>query len=162
METSAAPLKLLPALLLSTFMFLPYSPISGPNFTSYDEPGPRSNCYIKVDNPHISNFFAKRGEIRVKVNARSVCTYGHREVSLTIEIWKDGQVGSNFVGKFSTNPLARTSAGKLVEMNSASVICKNFRSTKYFAYAYGKAEVNGKARRTPVAVTDHLSLKCGT
>lgn len=162
METSAAPHKLLPALLLSTFIFSSSSPTSGPNLTSYDEPGPRSNCYIKIDNPHISNYFTKRGQTRVKANARSVCTYGHREVNLTIEIWKDGRVGSNFVGKFSTNPLARTSVGTLVEMKSASVLCKTLRPTKYFAYAYGKAVVNGKARKTPVAVTEHIELKCGT
>jgi hypothetical protein len=98
----------------------------------------------------------------VKVNARSNCSYGHRNVILTIEIWKEGRLGSNFVEKFSTNPAASTSSGELVEMKGASVICKNFRLTKYFAYAYGKAEVNGKNRRTPVAVTDHLKLKCGT
>lgn len=162
MEISVAPHKLLPVMFLSALVFFPSLHSSGQNFTSYDEPGPRSNCYIKVDNPHISNYFAKRGENRIKVNARSVCTFGHRNVILTIEIWKDGRLGSNFVGKFSTNPLAHTSEGKLVEMKSASVICKDNRPTTYFAYAYGKAEVNGKNRRTPVAVSDHLKLKCGT
>ncbi|MFM6941664.1 MAG: hypothetical protein ACKOXI_06825 [Candidatus Planktophila sp.] len=117
---------------------------------------------MKVDDPHISDYYAARGEVRVKVNARSICKIGHNRVKLTVEIWKDGTVGINFVKKFSTNPLALTSHGALVEMKSASAICKDLRPTTYFAYAYGKAEVNGKFRRTPVAVSDHLRLRCGT
>jgi len=162
MEITTAPHKLLPILLVSTFAFIFNSPLHGPNLTSYDEPGPRSNCYIKVDDPHISKYFLRRGERKVKVNARSFCAPGHRNVRITIEIWKDGRVGSNFVMKFSTNPVSSTSRGILVEMKNASVLCKDLRPTNYFAYAYGEAEVNGKRRKTPIAVTDHLNLKCGT
>ena len=162
MNISTAPHKLLPLILIPAIAITLTSSKSGPNFTSYDEPGPRSNCYVKVDNPHISKYYLKRGQVRVKVNARSICTYGHRQVKLAVEIWKDGRVGSNFVKMFSTNPLAPTSFGNLVELKSASVVCKNSRPTTYFAYSYGKAEVNGNKRRTPVAVTDHVVLRCGT
>jgi hypothetical protein len=162
MEISIASHKLIPVFLVVAFLAPSSTSRTGPNLTSYDEPGPRSNCYIKVDDPHISEYYKKRGEVRVKVNARSICTLGHRNVKLTIEIWKDGRIGSNFVGRFSTNPLAPTSLGNEVELKSASVLCKNRQPTDYFAYAYGKAEVNGKIRRTPVAVSKHLELRCGT
>ena len=162
MDLATSPHKLFPIILLSTFA-IAWSPAKqGPNQTNYGEPGPRSNCYIKVDDPHISRHYANRGELRVKVNARSVCTDGHSQVKLTVEIWKEGLVGSNFVQKFSTNPLASTSDVKVIQLKSASVLCRDFRLTKYFAYAYGKALVQGKDRRTPVAVTEHLQLKCGT
>lgn len=162
MEMSIASHKLIPLILIVSFLAPSSTSRTASNLTSYDEPGPHSNCYIKVDDPHISEYYKKRGENRVKVNARSICTYGHRNVKLTIEIWKDGRIGSNFVGRFSTNPLAPTSLGNEVELKSASVFCKNRQPTDYFAYAYGKAEVNGKIRRTPVAVSKHLELRCGT
>lgn len=162
MNFSAAPHKLLPILLVASLAVTPFSKKSGPNTTSYDEPGPRSNCFIKVDDPHISKYYLYRGEVRVKVNARSVCSYGHQRVKLTVEIWKDGKVGSNFVGRFSTNPLAASSTGKIINLKNASVVCKNLRPTKYFAYAYAEALVNGKSRKTPIAVTDHINIECGT
>lgn len=135
---------------------------SSPNLTSYDEPGSRSDCYIKVDDPHISNYYLKRGEVRVKVNARSYCALGHSQVKLSIEIWKKGRIGSNFVKKFETLPNAKISSGIKVELKNASVICLNEKATSYFAYAYSKALVHGKKRRTPVAVSDTVNLKCGT
>lgn len=162
MFISTAPHKLLPLILVPVLAMALTTSKSGPNFTSYDEPGPRSNCYVTVDDPHTSNYYLKRGQTRVKVNARSVCTYGHRQVKLTVEIWKNGRVGSNFVKIFSTNPTALSSFGDLVEMKSASVLCKNTKPTSYFAYAYGKAVVNGSHRSTPVAVTAHVTLRCGT
>jgi len=162
MDLTTGPHKLFPLILLSTFA-LAFSPAKqGPNLTSYGEPGPRSNCYIKVDDPHISKHFVNRGEVRVKVNARSVCANGHSHVKLTVEIWKEGFFGSNFVQRFSTNPLAPTSEGRVIQIKSASVSCKDLRPTKYFAYGYANAIVEGKERRTPIAVTEHLKLKCGT
>lgn len=162
MLISVAPHKVIPLILAPVLAITVTMSKSGPNFTSYDEPGPRSNCYVKVDDPHISKYYLKKGQERVKVNARSVCSHGHRHVNLSVEIWKDGRVGSNFVGIFSTNPLTFTSITGLVEIKNASVKCKNRKPTKYFAYAYGKAEIEGKKSRTPVAVTDHVVLRCGT
>lgn len=156
--------KSLPIVIATTIAIaiLPAAYSGSPNLTSYDEPGPRSACYIKVDDPHISNYYLSRGEVRVKVNARSICGIGHSEVKLTIEIWKRGRIGSNFVRKFTTEPLSRTSSGTRVELKNASVICLNEKETSYFAYAYSKAIVHGKKRRTPVAVSDTVNLKCGT
>ena len=164
MIPSATPHKLLPftLILASTIAVLPGNFNNSPNLTSYDEPGPRSNCYIKVDDPHISEHFRKRGEDWVKVNAKSFCTQSHSNVRLTIEIWKEGRAGSNFVGKFETNPNLRSSSGIDVRLKSASVKCKNAKGTNYYAYAYGKALVNGKQRRTPVAVSKIVTLACGT
>ena len=83
-------------------------------------------------------------------------------MKLTVEIWKEGRFGSNFVGMFSTDPSLISSSGIRVDMKNASVPCKDVRETKYYAFAYSKAIVAGKNRKTPYAITDHLDIQCGT
>lgn len=162
MEFSSAPHKLLP-FAIAVALFSSWMPASSDtNQSSYDEPGPRSSCYIKIDNPHISTFYLDRKQRRVKVNARSVCSQGHVNVKLTIEIWKRGFFGSELVKKFSTNPSAKSSSGEKVELKSASVGCRNQKNTKYFAYGYASAKINGKPTKTSYATTAFITLNCGT
>jgi len=99
----------------------------------------------------------------VKVNARSICNVVQSQVTLTVEIYKNGRLGPIFLRKFSTNPASRSSKGLIIKMNSAKLVCKNNTVTTYYGVAYSKAIISGGwqyAGRTKSPL--NIPLKCGT
>lgn len=137
-------------------------PSQGENLTSYGEPGPRSDCFIRVDDPHISKYFERRNIRAVKVNAISSCKSGHRNVLLTVILWKRENVLPSRLKIFTTDPSDPKSSKKIVFMKDAAVECINRKITIYYAFAQSEAFVKGKYRQTPVAYSDQISLACGT
>lgn len=137
-------------------------PSRGANLTSYGEPGPRSECFIRVDDPHISKYFERRNIRAVKVNAISSCKTGHRNVLLTVILWKRESVLPSRLKTFTTDPSDPKSSRKLVFMKDAAVECINRKVTFYYAFAQSAAFVKGKYQQTPVAYSDQVALACGT
>jgi hypothetical protein len=137
-------------------------PSQSANLTSYGEPGPRSDCFIRVDDPHISKYFERRNVRAVKVNAISSCKTGHRNVLLTVILWKRENVLPSRLKTFTTDPLDPKLSKKLVFMKDAAVECINRKVTFYYAFAQSAAFVKGKYQQTPVAYSDQVALACGT
>lgn len=137
-------------------------PSRGANHTSYGEPGPRSDCFIRVDDPHISKYFERRNIRAVKVNAVSSCKTGHRNVLLTVILWKKDGVLPSRLKIFTTDPSDPKSNKKLVHMQEAAVECINRKVTTYYAYAQSAAFIKGKYKQTPVAYSGQIALACGT
>jgi hypothetical protein len=137
-------------------------PIQSANRTSYGEPGPRSDCFIRVDDPHISKYFERKKIRAVKVNAISSCKTGHRNVLLTVILWKRENVLPSRLKTFTTDPLDPKSSKKLVFMKDAAVECIDRKVTTYYAFAQSAAFVKGKYQQTPVAYSDQVALACGT
>ena len=138
-----------------------------PNVSSAATPKPqeiKASCRIEIDNAHYSTSMSRTEKTKfVKINARSVCNVIQNQVTLTVEIYKNGRFGPIFLRKFSTNPASRSSSGLIVKMNSAKLLCKNNRETTYYGVAYSKAIINGGwqyAERTKPPL--NIPLKCGT
>ena len=125
---------------------------------------PKAICRIEIDNAHYSTSMARSVKAKyVKVNARSLCNVVQSQVTLTVEIYKNGRLGPIFLRKFSTNPASRSSKGLIIKMNSAKLVCKNNKVTTYYGLAYSKAIINGAwqyAGRTKSPL--NIPLKCGT
>jgi hypothetical protein len=125
---------------------------------------PKAICRIEIDNAHYSTSMARSVKAKyVKVNARSLCNVVQSQVTLTVEIYKNGRLGPIFLRKFSTNPASRSSKGLIIKMSSAKLVCKNNTLTTYYGVAYSKAIINGGwqyAGRTKSPL--NIPLKCGT
>lgn len=125
---------------------------------------PKAICRIEIDNAHYSTSMARFEKAKyVKVNARSICNVVQSQVTLTVEIYKNGRLGPIFLRKFSTNPASRSSKGLIIKMNSAKLVCKNNTVTTYYGVAYSKAIISGGwqyAGRTKSPL--NIPLKCGT
>lgn len=128
------------------------------------EPGPKTKCFIKIGDPHISRYLLERRGIRaVKVDAESRCNYFQQNVRLKVRIYKKGIFSNYYVGEFAIDPLNPKSSGFTVRNWQAYEVCKNQKRTIYFGTAFSQAEINGKILTTPVARSAYSKpLKCGT
>ena len=126
---------------------------------------PKATCRIEVDNAHISSTLLKhRNANYIKVVARSICNKNQQSVTLTLDIYKVGELSDHIVGRpYETNPLSPSSRGYEVDLSNASIFCKNSIITKYYGIAYSKALIEGQWRyagktRSPKIIP----LACGT
>jgi hypothetical protein len=128
------------------------------------EPGPKTKCFIKIGDPHISRYLLERRGIRaVKVDAESRCNYFQQNVRLKVRIYKKSRFSSDLVGEFEIDPLNPRSSGFTVRNWQAYEVCKNRKPTIYFGTAVSQAEINGKILTTPAARSANSKpLKCGT
>jgi hypothetical protein len=128
------------------------------------EPGPKTKCFIKISDPHISRYLLERRGIRaVKVDAESRCNYFQQNVRLKVRIYKKSRFSSDLVGEFEIDPLNPRSSGFTVRNWQAYEVCKNRKPTIYFGTAVSQAEINGKILTTPAARSANSKpLKCGT
>lgn len=128
------------------------------------EPGPKTQCFIKIGDPHISKYLLERRGIRaVKVDAESRCNYFQQNVRLKVRIFKKGRFSNYFVKEFEIDPSNPKSSGFIVKNWQSYEICKNQKKTIYFGTATSQAEINGRILTTPVARSANSKpLKCGT
>jgi hypothetical protein len=126
--------------------------------------GPKTQCFIKIGDPHISRYLLKRRGIRaVKVDAESRCNYFQQNVRLKVRIYKKSRFSSDLVGEFEIDPLNPRSSGFTVRNWQAYEVCKNRKPTIYFGTAVSQAEINGIILTTPAARSANSKpLKCGT
>jgi hypothetical protein len=147
--------------LVTLILMIPSRMAHSASFAPY---APKAICRIEIDNAHYSSSMARFEKTKyVKVNARSICNVSQSQVTLTIEIYKIGQLGPILLGRFSTDPSSRSSRGLIVKMNSAKFPCKNNKETIYYGVAYSKAIISGGwqyAGRTKTPL--NIPLKCGT
>lgn len=151
-------------ILLCLLAFMPFLFVPLAHSATFAPYAPKAICRIEIDNAHYSTSLAKSEKAKyVKVNARSLCNVIQSQVTLTVEIYKNGRLGPIFLRKFSTNPASRSSKGLIIKMNSAKLLCKNNTETTYYGVAYSKAIINGGwqyAGRTKSPL--NIPLKCGT
>jgi hypothetical protein len=121
-------------------------------------------CRIQISSPHISsNIFRKTGLRAVKVNAFSICNVPQSNVTLTVEIWKNGIFSNHFVFKTITRSVGTTSPGRKIPNYNTFKVCISFESTTYYGVAHSKTFINFKwqyARDT--FSIKNKPLKCGT
>jgi hypothetical protein len=125
---------------------------------------PLTKCFIRVDNPHLSNSIKKlKGFDAVKVKATSTCDQQIRNLKITVEIYKKGFLRNYEVVKGSYEMAELIPANQKVENKGTWERCKNRKRTRYFGVAYAEAIINGKYMSTNRVWTDKIVLlACGT
>lgn len=125
---------------------------------------PKSPCRIQVDQPHIStNLLRKENRRVVKVNAFSICNVPHSNVSLTVELWKEGLLVNHLVRRSEIESTGVIFPGDKVTNAQTFQFCRNSRSTKYFGVAYSKALIKGVWHYARHALKNkNTDLRCGT
>lgn len=120
-------------------------------------------CKVHVGSPHLSTFFQERNNLRVvKINAHSTCSRPHSDISLTVELWKEGILLKRFVkGTITQYPGVLKPNEKFYNKDTFE-ICKSDRKTKYFGKVFGKAWIDGQLQRATRIVKISTSVKCGT
>ena len=121
-------------------------------------------CRIQIGHAHISkSVFLKKGIRAVKVNASSICNIPQSRITLTVEIWKQGELVPHFVFKTFVKNLGVTYPGDQVDNFNTWWPCKNFEETNYFGKAYAKGFIQGRWQFASDTFSLELqSLKCGT
>lgn len=120
-------------------------------------------CEVRVGSPHLSTFFQELNNSRVvKINAYSTCTKPHSDITLRVELWKEGVLLKRFVrGSVSNFPGVLLPNKKFYNKDTFE-ICKTNRETKYFGKAFGKALIEGEWYRAKHVVRISTPVKCGT
>ena len=148
-------------LLLSLFLFL--IPTTAKAATG--EPNePKAPCRLQISNAHISTYLIEKSGVRaVKVNASSICNVPQSNVTITVELWKTGLLGSHLVRRRTTNSAGTTFPNSRVDNFLTFKRCTDRDPTQYFGIAYSKAFIAGKwqyARHTQTKKI--IPLNCGT
>jgi hypothetical protein len=124
----------------------------------------KAPCRIEVSLAHISKYiFASTGKRAIKVDAFSKCDVTQSRVTLTVELWKVGEIKNHLVALRVKRSPGITPSGKQVENFNTFVFCKNHEATNYYGVAYSKAFISGKwqfARH--VLSREIVPIKCGT
>ena len=125
---------------------------------------PLTKCFIRVDNPHLSDSIKRqKGFEAVKVNATSECDKQIRNLSLTVVIYRKGFFRDHKVVIGTLKIPELIPALQKIENKGTWERCKNRKSSRYFGVAYAEAIVNGKYMQTLSARTDKvIALPCGT
>jgi hypothetical protein len=128
------------------------------------EPGPKTQCFIEIGDPHISTYLKERRGVKaVKVDAESRCNFFQQNVALTVTIFKVGRFSHHFVKEFRTDPANPKSSGFTVKNWQTYRECKSQKETVYYGVASSEAEINGKLLRTVKARSNNSEpLMCGT
>lgn len=134
------------------------------NHSSSVATSPRTNCNIRVDNPHLSAVLQKTtGVTAVKVNARSKCDKAMSNMTLTVEIYKVGFFRNELVRKAKREVLGYIPPNKVIKNFRTFEMCTSQRLSKYFGKAYATALIEGRAFSTPAVWSARtVSLPCGT
>jgi hypothetical protein len=120
-------------------------------------------CKVHVGYPHLSTFFQKLNNSQVvKINAYSTCTKPHSDITLRVELWKEGVLLKRFVkGSVSNYPGVLRPNIKFYNKETFE-LCKSNRETKYFGKAFGKALIEGEWYTATHVVRISTPVKCGT
>lgn len=125
---------------------------------------PATKCNIRVDDPHISKYILRtRGDLAVKVNARSTCDKSMRNLKFYVEIYKVGLLRDYQVGEGQVQIQSLIYANKVIKNEKANTECVNQKSSRYYGIAYASAIIDGELRKTlKVTSAKTITLKCGT
>ena len=125
---------------------------------------PLTKCFIRVDNPHLSDSIKRqKGFEAVKVNATSKCDKQIRSLSLTVIIYKKGFLRNHEVVAGTLKISELIPAFQKIENKGTWEKCKSRKTSQYFGVAYAEAIVNGKYMQTYRVRTDKvIALPCGT
>ena len=125
---------------------------------------PVTKCYLRVDNPHISDSIKrKKGFEAVKVNAVSTCNKDIFNLQITVEIRKKGLLLDHEVAKRSIKVMGFIPATKRIAHKGTWRKCDTKKLSEYYGVAYAVANIEGRRMQTlPVRTTKNISLPCGT
>ncbi len=124
---------------------------------------PLTNCYIRIDNPHISKYILRtQGILAVKVNARSKCNQPMRDLILTVEIHKTGLLRDYRLNRTRFKVVGRIFANQVIKNEDTYVKCINQKPSSYYGVAYASAVIDGKLKKTlKVTSAKNVRLACG-
>ena len=125
---------------------------------------PRTNCNIRLDNPHLSAALQRtKGVVAVKVNARSKCDKAMQNLVLTVEIYKVGFLRNELVRREKREVLGYIPPNKIIKNYRTFKQCISSRMSKYFGKAYATALIDCRTYATPaVWSAKTIALPCGT
>jgi hypothetical protein len=145
-----------------TIIAISIAKFTGPVYSS--APTAKSPCRIEVSIAHISkDILAKTGRRAVKVDAFSKCNVTQSKVTLTVELWKVGEIGNHFLTLRVKRSSGITMPGRHVENFATFVFCKDRILTNYFGVAYSKAFIAGKWQFAHHVLSRKIiPIHCGT
>ncbi len=125
---------------------------------------PITNCFIRVDNPHLSDSIKRhRGIDAVKVNAISKCNQEIFQLRFTVEIYKKGLFRDYKVAMQTLKLDGFIPKYKEIAHRGTWRKCDTDKISNYYGIAYSEALVQGKKMRTlPVMTEKIIPLPCGT
>jgi hypothetical protein len=125
---------------------------------------PVTKCYLRVDNPHLSDSIKKqKGFEAVKVNAVSACNKDIFYLQITVEIRKKGFLLDHEVAKRSIEFKGFIPAKKRIAHKGTWRKCDDKKASEYYGVAYAVAIIEGQRMQTlPVRTAKNISLPCGT
>lgn len=121
-------------------------------------------CRIEVSIAHISkDIWIKTGKRAVKVDAFSTCLLPQSKVTLTVELWKTGNLINHFVLKTVRRSPGVTSPRVRVENFDTYVFCKNQELTLWYGVSYSQAFIDGQWHYARQVLSREIKpIKCGT
>lgn len=134
------------------------------NATSGTITPPKTNCYIKIDDPHFSEYLRRNKMLAaVKINASSKCGKPIRNLTLWVEIYKTGKYFDHQVAKNEFTKFGNIRPNQVIKNRKTYVKCLNSIETSYYGVAYAEAIIDGKVRSTPhVYSAETFTFNCGT
>jgi len=125
---------------------------------------PKTQCFIEIDNVHISTSLYERNLQRsIKVNASSRCNRIQQQVTLTVELLKVGEFEDHLVAETTKKSAQPIPAGKLFFNQNTAHECLNRRMTRYYGVAISRAIIGGKSYETLEVRSETTTLiPCGT
>ena len=125
---------------------------------------PATKCFIKIDDPHFSEYLLRtRGISDIKINASSKCNKPMSSLVLTVEIYKTGYFFDYRVAKEELKRTVLIPPFQVIKNQQAYVQCLNRKKTEYYGKAYAVATIDGKIRKTLTVLTAKtFSSECGT
>ncbi|MCX6455813.1 MAG: hypothetical protein NT057_06120 [Actinobacteria bacterium] len=123
----------------------------------------KAPCRLEVDSAHLStDIFEKFRFQAVKVNASSICNVPQSNVTITVEIWKNGLLGNHLVRQKTITSKGVTQSGGQVNNFSTYMKCRDRSPTHYYGVSYSKALINEKWQYARHILSNKTTLlNCG-
>ncbi len=141
-----------------------YVAASGPIQSAMAPPGATLSplCGVQISNPHISTYYQKQGQTRVKVNAQLICSAPVPHLTLTVALWKSSFwsfLGQN--NKINQTQTSNSGQSLLKNQGTASPTCNSNKSTSYWGEAIAQSvEPTGTYYDDDKSQT--VQIPCGT
>ncbi len=135
-----------------------------PNSTAIAATPPRTQCFITIDNAHLSTSIYERFiKAAVKVNASSQCDSVQTKLSLKVTLYKVGFLYNHKVISTVVIFNKLILPGQKINNVKTYALCLNSKRTSYYGVASATAIVGGKEKHTLDDFSDKpVALECGT